>query len=74
MESKYKDLLCGHLKEMFDNADVLQAQWIPSRVQNRNRPRGSDVLDYTPFEEIRDQDSDPVRQNDSGTNQTGDSR
>jgi len=57
----YKDLLCGHLKEMFDDANVLQTRREPSRVQARDRSIGSDVLDYTPFEEIRDQDHDPVR-------------
>ena len=63
-KSKYKDLLCGHLKEMFDDAYVLQTRREVSRVQARDRSQGSDVLDYTPFEEIGDQDNDSVRQDD----------
>lgn len=70
----YKELLCGHLKEMYENADVLQTRRVASRIQTRYRPSGSDVLDYTPFEEIRDQDYDPVRQSDCRAIKTGDTR
>lgn len=62
--SDLKELLFGHLRELYDNANVLQTRREPSRVQARNRPIGSDVLDYTPFEEVRDQDHDQVRQDD----------
>mgnify|MGYP001567183822 CR=1 FL=1 len=72
MSINYKELLCGHMKEMFDHADVLQTRRVPSRVQARHRSEGSDVLDYTPFEEIRDQDHDAVRQVNSCSTQTGD--
>lgn len=70
----YKELLCGHLKEMYGNADVLQTRRVASRIQTRYRPSGSDVLDYTPFEEIRDQDYDAVRQSDRRAIETGDTR
>jgi hypothetical protein len=70
----YKELLCGHLKEMYGNADVLQTRRVASRIQTRYRPSGSDVLDYTPFEEIRDQDYDAVRSRNSSSTQTGDTR
>ena len=70
----YKELLCGHLKEMYGNADVLQTRRVASRIQTRYRPSGSDVLDYTPFEEVRDQDYDPVRQSDRRAIETGDTR
>lgn len=70
----YKELLCGHLKEMYGNADVLQTRRVVSRIQARYRPEGSNVLDYTPFEEVRDQDYDPVRQSDRRAIETGDTR
>lgn len=70
----YKELLCGHLKEIYGNADVLQTRRVVSRIQTRYRPSGSDVLDYTPFEEVRDQDYDPVRQSDRRAIETGDTR
>lgn len=63
--TNYKELLCGHLKEIFDDAHVLQTRREPSRVQARNRPSGSRDLDYTPFEEIRNQDHDEMRSDDS---------
>lgn len=63
-----KELLFGHIREMFNDEDVLQTRREPSRVQARNRSRGSDVLDYTPFEEVRDQDHDSVRPDDSRSN------
>lgn len=70
----YKELLCGHLKEIYGNADVLQTRRVASRIQTRYQPSGSDVLDYTPFEEVRDQDYDPVRQSDRRAIETGDTR
>ena len=70
----YKELLCGHLKEIYGNADVLQTRRVASRIQTRYQSSGSDVLDYTPFEEVRDQDYDPVRQSDRRTIETGDTR
>ena len=72
--TEYKELLCGHLKEIYGNADVLQTRRVASRIQTRYRPSGSDVLDYTPFEEVRDQDYDPVRQSDRRAIETGDTR
>lgn len=59
--SDLKELLFGHLRELYDNANVLQTRREPSRVQARDRSSRSDVLDYTPFEEVRDKDHDPVR-------------
>ena len=59
--TNYKELLCGHLKEIYDDAYVLQTRREPSRVQARNRSSGSRDLDYTPFEEVRDQDHDEMR-------------
>lgn len=57
----YKELLTGHVKEMFDNAHALQTRWEHSRIQARNRSKRSDSVEYTPFEEVRDQDHDEVR-------------
>ena len=57
-----KELLFGHIREIFDDANVLQTRREVSRVQARDRSRGSDVLDYTPFEEVGDQDNDSMRQ------------
>ena len=61
----YKELLTGHIKEMFDDANVLQTRWERSRIQARNRPKRSDRVEYTPFEEVRDQDHDEVRSDNS---------
>jgi len=47
------------------NANVYEKRWHRSRVQARNRPSGSRDLDYTPFEEVRDQDHDEMRSDDS---------
>lgn len=74
MTINYKELLCGHMKEMFDYANVLQTKRVPSRIQARYRSEGSDVLDYTPFEEVRDQDHDARRQVDNRSAQTGDTQ
>lgn len=63
--TNYKELLCGHLKEIFDDAHVLQTRREPSRVQARNRSHGSRSVDYTPFEEIRNQDHDEMRSENS---------
>ena len=61
----YKELLTGHIKEMFDDANVLQTRWERSRIQARNRSNRSDSVEYTPFEEVRDQDHDEVRSDNS---------
>ena len=63
--TNYKELLCGHMKEMFDDANALQTKGEVSRVQARNRPERSSSVEYTPFEEVRDQDHDESRSNDS---------
>ena len=63
--TNYKELLCGQLKEIFDDAHVLQTRREPSRVQARNRSERSCSVEYTPFEEVRDQDHDQMRPNDS---------
>ena len=55
-----KELLFGHLKDSI-NANVLQKRWERSRIQARNRSTRSDDLDYTPFEEVRDQDHNQNR-------------
>jgi hypothetical protein len=59
--SDLKELFFGHVGVLDDNANVLQTRREPSRVQARDRSNGSDVLDYTPFEEVRNKDHDPVR-------------
>mgnify|MGYP001034302063 CR=1 FL=1 len=61
----YKELLTGHIKEMFDDANVLQTRWERSRIQARNRPKRSDSVEYTPFEEVRNQDHDEMRSDNS---------
>lgn len=71
-EINYKELLCGHLKELYDDANVLQKRWEVSRVQARNRSRGSDVLDDTPSEKVRNQNHDSMRQEDRSHVQRGD--
>ncbi len=69
----YKELFAQPVKDLM-YANALQKRWEVSRVQARNRSQGSDVLDYTPPEEIRNQDHDSVRQIDSCPTQTGDTR
>ena len=59
-----KDLLFGHIKDSF-NANVLQNRWERSRVQARNRSERSGSVEYTPFQEVRDQDHDKMRPDDS---------
>ena len=49
-----KDLLFGHVKDSID-ANVLYTKWERSRVQARNRYYRSECVDYTPFEEIGNQ-------------------
>lgn len=49
-----KDLLFGHVKDSID-ANVLYTKWERSRVQARNRSHRSECVDYTPFEEIGNQ-------------------
>lgn len=61
----YKELLTGHIKEMFDDANVLQTRWERSRIQARNRSKRSNSVEYTPFEEVRNQDHDEVRSDNS---------
>lgn len=61
----YKELLTGHIKEIFDDANVLQTRWERSRIQARNRSKGSDSVEYTPFEKVGDQDHNQVRQDNS---------
>ena len=63
--TNYKDLLCGHLKEMFDDAHVLQTRREQSRIQARHRSDRGDSVEYTPFKEVRDQDHDEMRSDDS---------
>lgn len=53
-------------------AHVLETQWHRSRIQDRHRSERSCDVEYTPFEEIGDQDNDSVRQSDCSGNQTGD--
>lgn len=53
-------------------AHVLETQWHRSRIQNRHRPERSCDVEYTPFEEVRDQDNDSVRQDNSSGDSTGD--
>ena len=67
MTINYKELLCGHMKEMIDDAYVLQTRREPSRIQARHRSERSDCVEYTPFEEVRDQDHDEVQQIDSSS-------
>lgn len=68
----YKELLCGHLKEMYGNADVLQKRWEPSRVQARNRPNASRDMEHTPAKKIRNQNHDEMRPPNSSQIETGD--
>ena len=63
--TNYKELLFGHIKEMYDDANVLQARWERSRIQARNRSERSNSVDYTPLEEVRNQDHDEVRSDNS---------
>ena len=65
MTINYKELLCGHLKEMYDNANGLQTKRISSRIQARNRSNRSNSLDHAPFEEVRNQDHDQNRPDNS---------
>jgi hypothetical protein len=62
----YKKLFIQPVKDLM-YANVLQARWERSRIQARNRSKRSDCVEYTPFEEVRDQDHDEVRQIDSSS-------
>ena len=68
-----KDLLFGHVKDSFD-ANVLYARQEHSRVQARHRSASSRDVEYTPFEEVRDQDGNQVRPLNRSLNQAGDTR
>jgi len=57
-----KDLLFGHIRELYDNANALQTRQEPSRVQARDRSSGSNNVEYTPFEEIGNQNNNSVQQ------------
>ena len=54
------------------NANVFETQWHRSRIQDRHRSERSCGVEYTPFEEVGDQNNDSVRQSDCSGNQTGD--
>ena len=62
----YKKLFIQPVKDLM-YANVLQARWERSRIQTRNRSERSDCVEYTPFEEVRDQDHDEMRQIDSSS-------
>jgi hypothetical protein len=73
----YKELLCGHLKEIFDDAaskpkNVLQKGRNNYSVHNIDRPRGSYVLVNIPSQERRYKPSYQVRQIVESTDQRGD--
>ena len=68
-----KDLLFGHVKDSFD-ANVLYARQEHSRVQARHRSTRSRDVEYTPFEEVRDQDPKQVRSINHSASETGDTR
>lgn len=70
-EINYKELFAQPIKDLM-YANALQKRWERSRVQARNRPDGSGDVEYTPFEEIRDQDHDEMRPPNSGPIETGD--
>jgi hypothetical protein len=55
-----KELLFGHIREMFGDEDVLQKRWEASRVQACDRSQRSRILDYTPPQEVRDQNHNGV--------------
>ena len=68
-----KDLLFGHVKDSFD-ANVIQARYDRSLIQARHRSTRSREVDYTPFEEVRDQDPKQVRSINLSADKTGDTR
>jgi len=57
---EYKSLFAQPVKDLI-NASILQKKWESSRVQARNRSNRSGDVEYTPFEEIGNQDHDSVR-------------
>ena len=70
------DRLFGHIEQYKElvHANVLQARREHSRVQARNRSERSNSVDYTPFEEVRNQDYDQVRPPCRRQTQTGDTK
>jgi len=62
----YKKLFIQPVKDLM-YANAIQKRWEASRVQARHRSKRSDCVEYTPFEEVRDQDHDEVRQIDSSS-------
>lgn len=63
-DNEWKELFIQPVKDLM-YANALQKRWEDSRVQARNRPEGSNCVEYTPFEEVRNQDNDEVRSDDS---------
>ena len=68
-----KDLLFGHVKDSFD-ANVIQARYERRLIQARHRSTRSRDVEYTPFEEVRDQDPKQVRSINHSASETGDTR
>jgi len=63
-DDEWKELFIQPVKDLM-YANALQKRWEKSRVQARNRPEGSDCVEYTPFEEVRDLNNDEMRSDDS---------
>lgn len=59
-----KELLFGHIREIFDDANVLQKKRQASRVQARHRSTRSSGVDNASSQEIRDKNNDSMRQED----------
>jgi hypothetical protein len=63
-DDEWKELFIQPVKDLM-YANVLQKRWEQSRVQTRHRSKRSSSVEYTPFEEIRDQNHDEMRSDDS---------
>ena len=71
-EINYKELFGQIVKDQM-YANALEIEWHRRRIQARHRSERSGDVEYTPFEEVRDQDHDEMRPPNSGSIQTGDS-
>jgi hypothetical protein len=72
-DDDYKQLFIQPVKDLM-YANALQKRWETSRIQTRNRSPRSRDLDYTPFEEVRDQDHKQVRPVNQSASETGDTK
>ena len=63
-DDEWKELFIQPVKDLM-YANAIQKRWEQSRVQTRHRSKRSSGVEYTSFEEVRDQNHDEMRSDDS---------